>query len=455
MLPAHISPWLPVWTAFGALALWIGIGNAFTNFYDGVMLLSILNLALGISIFWAGRGIAATNIYGFAFALFVGFAGIYTLTSYSQGIYIPYLLEATAFAYFGQVFIYCTWWYIPRRVAKRVTPPRSATTAQRVTRWGVTTGAVIFAIALAGALGTGQDFFSQVAFAGGVLMCTAMFIRPKRGIGLWRVVVAASTLIILARLVFNGFGRLELGAFGLALAIAASAQFGGKAVKFAILIASAPVVLYLAQQREAFVAGLDPNQVVGIDAGFGSIVSPLSEFAGILGLHSTGQMKMHYFETLFASVAFWVPRGLWSGKPVGFGATLADIFHPELHGTGFSDAALFQSEWVYSFGIPGLVLMVPVVGIGVRWLDSRVGPIWERGIATTADLLKVALATIVIAGLPDLVWAGTFTFVSRAGERASILVALLILASARQRDRSSSPQSSSAVETVRLAPKPP
>src|ERR1019366_9945071 len=82
MLPAHVSPWLPVWAGLGAFALWIGSGNGFTDFYDSVMMLSLLNLALGLSIFWAGRGMTATNIYGFGFALFVGFAAIYTLTNY-------------------------------------------------------------------------------------------------------------------------------------------------------------------------------------------------------------------------------------------------------------------------------------------------------------------------------------------------------------------------------------
>ena len=90
VLPEHVSPWLLMSTALGAVALWIGNGKVFTNFYDGVMMLSILNLTLGVAVFWAGSEITATNIYGFAFALFVGFAGIFTLTSYSQGVYIPY-----------------------------------------------------------------------------------------------------------------------------------------------------------------------------------------------------------------------------------------------------------------------------------------------------------------------------------------------------------------------------
>ena len=174
---------------------------------------------------------------------------------------------------------------------------------------------------------------------------------------------------------------------------------------------------HLAQEREAFFVGVNPNHNVDIAAGFGWIVSPLSEFAGVLGLRLTGQLPMHYFETLFASVVFWIPRSLWSGKPVGFGSTFGDIFHPELQGPG-SRTRRYSSPSRSTRWDIGLVLMVPAVGIGVRWLDRRVEPIWERSIATTADLLKVALATIFIAGLPDLVWPERL--LTSAGQRSAL-----------------------------------
>ncbi len=244
-----------MWTALGAVALWIGNGNLFTNFYDGVMMLSILNLTLGVAVFWAGSEITATNIYGFAFALFVGFAGIFTLTSYSQGVYIPYLLDAAACAYFGQAFIYCTWWYVPRRIAKGFAARRSTTTANHVTQWGVTVGAVLFAAGVVGAVEPGRTSFVRPRLPA-VCSCAPQHLfgrardRPLRGL------VAASALLIMARLVFSGFGRLELGAFGLAIALAASARFGGRAIKIAVLMVSTPVMLYLAQEREAFFVGV-------------------------------------------------------------------------------------------------------------------------------------------------------------------------------------------------------
>ena len=335
------------------------------NFFDGVMLLSVLSLVLGVSIFWSGSSMTAANIYGFAFALFVGFAGIYTLTNYRPGVYVPYLLDAAGWAYFGQVFIYCAWWGTSAE-APISFAARSADHQREGHSAGRCRGSVAFGPSRwPWHCALGQIFrSSHLHRRSPDVHCHVL--AARRGIGFWRGGVAAVTLVVVATLVFNGFGRLQLGAFGLAIALAASAQFRGRAVKLAILIVSSPVMVYLAQERVAFTAGLNPNQSASV-TGFSRSLALFPSLAVSSACTSTAS-SLHYFDTLFASAVFWVPRGLWPGKPVGFGATLGDIFHPELQGTGFSDAALFQSEWVYSFGIVGLFLMIPVIGLGVRWI---------------------------------------------------------------------------------------
>ena len=86
-----------------------------------------------------------------------------------------------------------------------------------------------------------------------------------------------------------------------------------------------------------------------------------------------------------------------------------------------STYVLFQGEWLYSFGLAGLVAMVPFVGLSIRWLQDRLTPLWTRDVATKRDLLRLTVATVFIAGLPNLLWGGTFNCLSRALIRAAIL----------------------------------
>lgn len=69
--------------------------------------------------------------------------------------------------------------------------------------------------------------------------------------------------------------------------------------------------------------------------------------------------------------------------------------------------------------------MVPFVGLSIRWLQDRLTPLWTHDVATKRDLLRLTVATVFIAGLPDLLWGGTFNYLSRALIRAAI-VALVV-----------------------------
>jgi hypothetical protein len=412
---------LAAWLAAGLLVLLyssctIGLGP----WTRSVEALSVLSLALGVVGFYSGgRQLQAVNIWSFGFALFVGFAGIYNVTAYLPNQEVPYLLPAIAIAYFGEVVLLYGFWF--ERVSSRL--DRAVVTASPVaTKLGIIRGTALFTVAFtASRIDPGSNIANQAVFAGGVLLCTSMFLRASPGLGVLRLFTTAIVLVLTARYIFNGFGRLQLGAFGLAIAFALSARYRGRAVKIGILLVSIPVMLYLAQERVAFTATLNPNQGSGV-TGFESAVSPLTSFASLLGLHQNGQLGNHWFSTAWASAVFWVPHHLWAGKPPGFGAVLSSILTPQLDGTGNSVVALFQGEWLYSFGLLGLVFMIPIVGLFIRWIDDWLAPLRQRQISTNRDLMRLAVATVFIAGLPDLVWGGTFTYLSRAVIRAAVLI---------------------------------
>jgi hypothetical protein len=413
------------WVAVGiAVLLAESLTYGLYAWQASVIVLSALSLALGLVGFYAGGGqISAMNIWSFSFALFVGFAGIYIITNYQAGIRVPYLLTAVAIAYFGQVVtVYC-FWVNPMKTSTERTLPVATS---EVSRLGIFRGAALFTAAFLLSLRySGNILANSATFAGGVLLSTSMFLRPAKTVGTTvRVIICLVMLVLNARYVFNGFGRLQLGAFGLAIAIAASTRFKGRTVKIAILVVSIPVMLYFAHHRVAYTASLNSAQSPNV-TGFESVVSPLYFFSSLLEMHFDGQLALHYFSTMRATLTLWIPHRVWSGKPPGFGALLGNLFFPQLQGTGFSTYALFQGEWLYSFGLAGLVAMVPFVGLSIRWLQNRLTPMFTRNVNAKRELLRLTVAIVFIAGLPDLLWGGTFNYLSRALFRAVILAVVV------------------------------
>lgn len=390
-----------------------------------VQALSVASMMLGGWVFWhhGGHRITATATYSFAFALFAGFAGWFTLQTSPPGRIIPSLLPALASAYFSQVITYSFWWYDDRDIVAQGNERKVASLA--VTRWGLKVGALTAAVGLALIFAGSQGPVpSEIAFVGAVLMSTAMFLRPGPGFGWIRIIIALGVLAFFALFVYTGFGRLQLGAFGLAMAFTAVSRFPGRAVKAGILLCTAPTMVYFAQQRVAFTGGLNPDQDANV-TGFESVVSPLNDLGTLMGLSDAGQLGWHGLSPFFASAVALVPRAVWPGKPVGLGAELGDLLRPELTGTGYSALALFHGEWVYAFGLLGLVLMIPVVGWALRRLDQALVPIWSDQVKSRQDLIRLTLLTILIASLPDLFWGGTFLYASRAGLRVLVLAVLL------------------------------
>lgn len=196
-------------------------------------------------------------------------------------------------------------------------------------------------------------------------------------------------------------------------------------VKAAILVGTAPALFFFARQRVDFTARLNPNQESDV-TGFESAVGPLNDFAVLMRLSDAGELGLHGLSTLFAAVVAPIPRSLWPDKPVGLGSILGDLLRPDLRGSGHSQLALFHGEWIYAFGFLGLLAMIPLVGYLVLGFDRLLLAIWRRGLTEKKDLVAFCLLTIFAAGLPDLLWGGSFTYLSRALVRSLALVVILI-----------------------------
>jgi hypothetical protein len=209
----------------------------------------------------------------------------------------------------------------------------------------------------------------------------------------------------------GGSGRLYLASLGLCLAVPAAARYARRAVKVALL-ALVPVALAgLADARRAAVGSTE--------TGLESVVRPMWSLARVFDAYQAGEFRPVHGWTFLSLPSMAVPGWLWEHKPVAFGYQIAIVTNPENYGTGYSDAATVYGEWVYNFGLLGLLLMIPVVGYAVRRLD--------KGLAEVRQPLYLAGATLLACGVPDFVWNGLHSYGARTLLRLPVIVVLAVL----------------------------
>jgi hypothetical protein len=159
--------------------------------------------------------------------------------------------------------------------------------------------------------------------------------------------------------------------------------------------------------------------------GMESVVNPLRSFATLLDYNDAGWLSHSWGHTFWSALVALVPRRIWPEKPVGFGAELVPVLTPQMVGTGHSEAALFFAEWLFNFGLPGLLLMVPAAGLFVWGLDRMLAHTMRFALDSRRAIVRYAIAVVAAAGVIDLAWVGTFTYMSRSGSRLFILVVIL------------------------------
>jgi len=414
------------WSALGVAGWLLDWQNPVYGHGLAITFLSLSAGAFGLWIFWRDGGtrrLTAVGIYGLSFAVFVGVSGLYIVRVWD--VATESMLFAILLCYAIQVAVFAIFWHKPPPFLGPLVPSADAPS---VTRWGIFAGSVILAIGLLAAR-TGLALGGLVdasVFSGAVLLAVSVFRRETGGRSAVGLVTASAVFLLYAIYVFRGFGRLTLVALGFALALAAAQRIRAGLIKVGILAAATPVLLILSRLRVEFTASLNPNQTLDV-TGFESVASPLLRFSQLIDLVQGGFLHLKLGETFFSSAVALFPRALWPSKPVGLGAELAAIFRPDAIGTGQSEFALFHGEWLYNFGIVGLAVTVPVVGLAAGALNNWLVRASDRPLNSRAHLIGLVAAIVAASGLPDLLWGGTDTYVARAGERLVVLLMVSIL----------------------------
>ncbi|RLP87457.1 hypothetical protein EAD89_18800 [Micromonospora sp. BL4] len=391
---------------------------------DGTLLLSVLAALFGGWVFWChgGSRITAVGVYNLAFAVFVGFGGLYHALKMSTNDPGVPLLTVAAVCYFGQV---TTWLFFWSGESPSRPLPDAARADARTAGWAVKYGCVLLVLALAlSALMPQPALMIDSAGFVGVLLLGAGLLRGP--LGRWTVFCGAVVAVAFALYfiyLFDGFGRIVIGTLALALLIVLAHRDRQRLTKAVLLLGAAPVLLFLAGIRAAEPGS--PGFMADPD-GLKSAVSPLYSFAQLLRLDTEGLLPHGGGATFFNASVALIPRGLWAEKPVGFGTDLVPFLSPELVGTGHSSAALWHGEWLFNFGLLGLALMIPVTGLAVRGVDRLLAWASGRPLTTPHAMGAYVAAVLAVVGLLDLVWVGSFTYIARTGGRLAVLAVLVL-----------------------------
>lgn len=430
-LRRRVSPSIILWIGLGALLLLVG---NFANLSPATLLFcaSLLGGTQALGAFWRHGAdyVSAPGVFMLGVATFAHFPGVYISLLGADFATVHDIATAVIIIYFSQILMYYLSW-APLE-ARRADLP-SLSMAPRVRSWSFTVGVslIITGFVLQQAFGLGSSSLAgAAAFTGAVLVIVSIVqardrLRPSRLF----LAMAAFTLYVVT--MFSGGGRLVLGGLAVAVVIAVGRRQIGRGVKIGVLLGLPIGLVALASNRSRDVALLRGAQ----ETGFESVVWPLERFAQLVSLSSKGLLDYGFGSSFYSTAVVFVPRSIWPEKPVGLGAELATLFRPELVGIGHSEAALVYGEWVYNFGPWGLALALPVTAWFVNAIDRALTASQRLDMSDRRRLIGRVATILAAAGLLDLVWVGSFMYMSRTGQRLLVLLLLYLLFAWHARER--------------------
>ncbi len=422
----ELAAWLALTIGAFAVLPQIGTHDRWTTGTLGV-----LSWCLGTRVFLGHGGPMFTpqSVFGFAFSIFFGIGGVYhalLATSYTQ----QWIQLSLVIGLATQLAVFFGFW---RRPANRPSWVSQATPlSDKAHGMVAAAGLAMFAL---GMLWKAQfpehshllqGLAAGSAFSGTVLTTAAFVLHKRARLMSVQTVGVIALLGLYVRYVHPGTGRLHIAVLGLALASIYALRLRTMLVKVAVIVSTTPVLSWMAQERLAYIDTLANGSSVG-RTGLESAFRPPQAFAELLHAYQTGGFAPSGGRNFLSVPAMFVPDWLWPDKPLALGYEISLITAPTKFGTGYSDASSILGEWLYDFGYLGLFLMVPIIGFAIPLLD-RVMTLCLRITSNTTRLFAVAIAVMLCAGVPDLVWSGTHTYSARMLLRLPLILASLTLA---------------------------
>ena len=412
-----------------------------------LLTLSAITLAWTIYVVRATGGpyLVPSSAMFLSAGVFVGFAAYYLVT---LDAYTPYTeLRVTAQIVFALTAVmemvcsamsirYRTEWTVPSVEEDRESEFRAP-------RQFVFKGLILVAISRIPPL---IKLNSELAYAIGlagifILVLNSLVLRKRIKWGGDLAVVAVGLLVPVAwvSLAFSGGGRLTVA--GLGIAVASLWNLIKPRDRFKVLVlAMMPIFMIAAglnraDSIKAKYGVEEAGSTIGGGKGLYSVYDPLDRFATIVTnpeYPSGRTIGPRYGATFVNAFMMPIPRSLWKGKPLGFGAEVTQVMDPSLMRIGQSFASLAFGEWYADFGWFGVIAMPFVFGWFLARLDRWHARVSKARFATDDDWWSTVVLMCLVSSLGDLYWGGTFTFYTRGGMAALVTLGMWKLSTARK-----------------------
>lgn len=225
--------------------------------------------------------------------------------------------------------------------------------------------------------------------------------------------ISVSLFSIFYFLLWNVFGRLIVAKFAFIVLVLLSqliqkSQFLLKTFIICLL----PVLIVISGFMRS--QNYDIKDTFTQGEGIGSLISPIIYTEKVYDDVLNKRITPIKGNTYLATLLFFVPRRIWPEKPEGFGSTLVMWYMPSTKRFGHSLAATYVGEAVGNFGRMGLLLgpFMLYVFFGLVSRGTNLDEVKTKSHLTM--FIRALIAILFMTSMPDLIWAGFFTFFSRA-----------------------------------------
>ncbi|WP_283642101.1 O-antigen polymerase [Croceibacter atlanticus] len=231
------------------------------------------------------------------------------------------------------------------------------------------------------------------------------------------IILGTSLFLFFAIFLWSGFGRLILFQFVSISLFFYTCVFGNlKKIKLLFFV-SIPLMIAVGGMLRSDTATISSTIQEG--EGAGSVFSTYRESERVIRDINRNKIIQLNGESYVAAFLFFIPRDLWSNKPIGFGKQLVEWYQPWLFETGHSLAGTFIAEAYANFGVLGILfspfLIFIIISVILRSLNK------DTYILTYKDLCNSLIAICYLCLLPEFIWGGAQTYLIR-----STVAALLI-----------------------------
>lgn len=388
------------------------------------LVLSVFSL---VSFFHCGRQtVNASSVASYGVLMFIGFPasfGALGLYSSGQAYTAQSLVTVVVLAFLFQAGLVLSSGRLPvstgtsKFVARLADNPA---VLSRVFRMSV----VMFVLSLgshAVNAGIAAAGFAWLAMLGGTIVT---FWSPGWAARLRGLVVVGVTFLAETGLSLGGFGRLNLAVLALSLTVVASLRMGNCSVKIATAAMTGPILVYLVNQRLAYLESERKGGFVDESEGVGSVVGPFHSAGTIVEAVERGIVDLAWGKTLFNAAVTGIPRDLWPDKPVGFGREIVGITQPWMTSTTeHSDAGTFIGEAVWNFGVWLAPLYLIAFIVFIRILDRKLISVVDRA-PDMATFLVLMLVAVAAGTLLNIIWGSVSTAAARTLFPLAVLLVL-------------------------------